>query len=174
MDRPPGKAQEKQTVRDFFSPDFYKRLGISKNVTADDLEKAYKSASKEALALDVQDGSEESGRAIRRTQVNEAYLHIKDKQKKDSMISAYDAGQPSQEPEKEEESFEQKKQKAFEWIKIWLNPKYINGIFFFLDSIDGWLKEGVVTKEELSSLSELKNAAIKKYRGWRFFWSKDF
>jgi len=26
IDRPPGKAQEKQTARDFFSPDFYKDL----------------------------------------------------------------------------------------------------------------------------------------------------
>ncbi len=173
MERMPNQTEEKNI--DFFSSNFYERLGVDDAVDEDSLKEAYFVACKLALSLDVADGSEEAGNPMRRKMTNEAYLCLKNPETR----ARYDIKIKNQQskntiPQEKTEAeieVERRKNEAIRDIRA----NIISGVPNFTGVRDRWIKLGVVTKEEINNLPEMKVAAIERvlyeirYHGWPNF-----
>lgn len=141
----PDKATE--DIPDFESQNFYERLGVSQDATAEEIHNAFKRLSKKFHG-DLEGGSEEAFK----------YLSEADRELTDPALRArYDAKMGSARDTHPVEKRHITKEAAVKHIGAYFRMAYIGHTPEEL--IDDYIKSGVLTKEDVSEIREVRDYA---------------
>ena len=162
MDIAPGSNREQGPTRDLSELDFYQRLGVSRNVTSDQLKQAYRRAIKNAAVADVENGSMATGDQKNSKLVNEAYLCLNNSRSRITYDRQFggSSSQPPQNANFDAEFMDRDKEIEAKYAIHNSLRGLQGGVKAFIKVRDELVQRGIFTEEVINSMSEVRMAAL--------------
>lgn len=151
VEQPPTPIIEQVVpAKDLSTLNFYERLGVTNGATSEELQQAYRKSIAEASRNDIANGSMQTGEQISSKYINEAYQGLKDP----TLRSKYDQGLK---PQNSVDSHRNNEPLIAELVHAsTFSPR------MFKLSADKFIKNGLISHEEMVRIPRIKEAVIKE------------